>query len=167
MLAVLPLAAPTPARRRTPPNLWVPAHRGSLVCPGTREGAPPLTRFAAIIIVVARVAAPIVQHCALPDQTASGRVLSGADLGLRHFVPQLATKHGLSNGSLLGDLPFPELWNLIGLSFRSSSCLFASSFHLMAGSLLHSACSLVCSVYLLGLSLFSLPTPVGAQGFLN
>ena len=90
-------------------NQWVPAHRGSLVCPGTREGAPPLTRFAAIIIVAARVAAPIVPYHAVQDQTASRRVLSGADLSLRHLVPQLAKKHGVSNGWLQGDLPFSEL----------------------------------------------------------
>ena len=94
MLAVLALATPTSAHRRIPLNQWVPAHRGSLVCPGTRKGAPPLTRFAAIIIVAAPVAAPIVPYRAFQDQTVSRRVLSGADLCLRHLVPQLAKKHG-------------------------------------------------------------------------
>ena len=63
----------------------------------------------AIIIVAAPVAAPIVPYRAVQDWTVSRRVLSGADLRLRHLVPQLAKKSGLINGWLQGDLPFLEL----------------------------------------------------------
>ena len=51
----------------------------------------------AIIIIAACVAVPIVLYRAVPDQTVSRRVLSGADLGLWPLVPHLAKKHGVSN----------------------------------------------------------------------
>ena len=106
---MLPLTAPASAHRRIPLNQWVPAHLGSLACLGTREGAPPLTRFATIIIVAAHVVAPIVPYRAVPDQTISRRVLSGADLSLRQLVPCLANNHDVSNCWLEGDLPYSEL----------------------------------------------------------
>jgi len=67
------------------------------------------TQFATIIIVAAHVAAPIVPYHAVQDQIVSRTVLSGADLGRLHLVPQLAKKHSLSNGWLQGNLPFLEL----------------------------------------------------------
>ena len=96
-LAALPLTAPTSARLRIRLNQWAPAHQGSLVCPGTREGATPLTRYAAIIIIAVRVVVPIVPHRAVQDQTVSRRVLPGADLGLRQLVPRWAKNHDASN----------------------------------------------------------------------
>ena len=78
-------------------NQWAPAPPGSLVCPGTRAGAPPLTRFAAIIVVAARVAAPIIPYRAAQDQIVSRRVLLGADLRPGQLAPRLAKKHGISN----------------------------------------------------------------------
>ena len=106
---MLPLAAPTSARLRTCPNQWAPVLLGSLVCPGTREGVPPRTRYAAIIIAAARVAAPIVPFHAVPDQTISRRVLPGADLGLRALVPPLAKNPDVSNRGLKDNLPSSEL----------------------------------------------------------
>lgn len=127
---MLLLAAPTSARHRIPLNQWVPAHRGSLVCPGTREGAPPHIRFAAIIIVAARVAAPIVPFHAVLDQTVSQRVLSGADLGRRHLVPQLAKKHGVSNDW------FQEDFTLL----RTLEHVWAYFFHFVVGRLFFFFC---------------------------
>ena len=82
-LAALPLTAPTLAHLRIHLNQWTSAHVGPLVCPGTREGAPPLEQYAAIIIAAAHGAAPIVPYHAVQDQTVSRRVLPAADLGLR------------------------------------------------------------------------------------
>ena len=107
-LAVLPLAAPTLARLRIRPNQWAPAPLGSLVCPGTRACALPRTRFAAIIIVAACVAVPIVPYRAAQDQIVSRSVLVGADLGPRQLAPRLAKKHGVSNCCPASDFPDSE-----------------------------------------------------------
>ena len=120
---MLPLTAPASVQRRIPLNQWVPAHLGPLVCLGTREGAPPLTRYVAIIIAAARVVAPIVPLRAVPDQTISRRVLSGADPGRWHLVPHLAKKHGISNCWLQDVLPFSEQSSVsCALSERSFFC---------------------------------------------
>ena len=46
---------------------------------------------------------------AVPDQTASRRVLPGADLGLRPLVPHLAKNPDISNRGFKDNLPSSEL----------------------------------------------------------